>query len=206
LAGTPGYGYTGGGLLFWDRKTRARTLIEHTDIIPDHSTVSLVALPDGRLLGGTTTSAGTGGERKVKEAEIYVMDMATGRLEWHEVVFPGVQQYTDMCLRPDGLVYGVADRRRFFVFDANKRKVIHEENTDAKFGTTNSQQGPRVFVAGPDNTIYMLFVRGIAQVDPTTFSITMLAKSPVPIGAGGDLLNGRIYFASGSHLYSYGPP
>ena len=34
----------------------------------------------------------------------------------------------------------------------------------------------------------------------------MLAESPVPIGAGGDFLDGRIYFASGSHLYSYQVP
>ena len=32
----------------------------------------------------------------------------------------------------------------------------------------------------------------------------MLAESPVPIGSGGDYLDGRIYFASGSHVYSYG--
>ena len=31
----------------------------------------------------------------------------------------------------------------------------------------------------------------------------MLARAPVPIRAGGDFLNGRIYFSSGSHLYSY---
>jgi hypothetical protein len=34
----------------------------------------------------------------------------------------------------------------------------------------------------------------------------MLAESPVPIGPGGDLLNGRIYFGSGSHVYSYQVP
>jgi len=38
------------------------------------------------------------------------------------------------------------------------------------------------------------------------FEITMLAKSPVPIGPGGDYYKGRIYFASGSHLYSYTVP
>ena len=206
LAGTPGYGYTGGGLLFWDRGTSTQVLIEHTDILPEQSTMSLVALSDGKLLGGTTTSAGTGGEKKAKEAELYVMDMAGKRLEWHEVVFPGVQSYTDMCLAPGGLVYGVADRVRFFVFDPAKRKVVHEENTAAKLGGTNSQQGPRVFVLGPDGTIYMLFVKGIARVDPATFEITMLAESPVPIGPGGDVLDGRIYFGSGSHVYSYGVP
>ncbi len=204
LAGTPGYGYTGGGLLLWDRTTGRRTLIEHTNLIPEHSTASLVALPDGRLLGGTTTSAGTGGEKKAIEAELYLIDMATKRLEWHEVVFPGVQRYTDMCLGPDGLVFGVADQRRFFVFDPTRRKVVHEEDLQAKFGSTCSHQGPRIFVIGPDNTVYMLFVKGIAQVDPTAFTITMLAESPVPIAAGGDILDGRIYFASGSHVYSYG--
>ena len=206
LAGTPGYGYTGGGLLFWDRQTGAQTLIDHTKILPQQSTMSLVALTGGRLLGGTTTSAGTGGEKKAAEAELYLMDMTTKRLQWHEVVFPGVQQYTDMYPGPDGLVYGIADRSRLFVFDPTERKVVHEENTQAKFGLTNSQQGPRVFVGGPDNTVYMLFVRGIASVDPATFRITMLAESPVPIGAGGDILDGRIYFASGSHVYSYAVP
>jgi len=206
LAGTPGYGYTGGGLLFWDRETRTRTLIEHTDILPEHSTMSLVALPDGKLLGGTTTSPGTGGEKKAKQAELYIMDMATKRIEWHEVVFPGVQSYTDMCRAPNGLVYGVADRKRFFVFDPAKRKVVHEEDTEARFGPTNSQQGPRVFVLSPDGKLYMLFVKGVARVDLATHGITMLAESPVPIGPGGDLLKGRIYFGSGSHIYSYKVP
>ena len=137
------------------------------------------------------------------------MDMETKRLDWHQVVFPGVQEYTDMCSGPDGaadaseLVYGFADRKRFFVFDPTHRKVVHEENTETKFGLTNSQQGPRVFVLGPDKAIYVLFMKGIARVDPATFGITMLAESPVPIGPGGDIHDGFIYFASGSHLYSY---
>jgi hypothetical protein len=31
----------------------------------------------------------------------------------------------------------------------------------------------------------------------------MITESPVPIQAGGDYLDGRIYFSSGSHVYSY---
>jgi len=254
LAGTPGYGYTGGGLLFWDRATRTRTLIEHTAILPEHSTVSLVALPEGKLLGGTTTSPGTGGEKKAQQAELYIMDMATKRVEWHAAVFPGAQEYTDMCLAPNGLVYGVADRRRFFVFDPAKRQVVHDEDVEAKFGITTSQQGPRVFVladgggsaggdtsagggtastmgaaepilrgaeglkprnrgvsdpapgSGADARLYILFVKGIARVNLKTHAIAMVAESPVPIGPGGDYLDGRIYFGSGSHVYSYQVP
>jgi streptogramin lyase len=206
LAGTPAYGHTGGGLLFWDRGTRTPSLLEHTDIIPEHSTMSLVALPDGRLVGGTTTSPGTGGEKKATEAQLYIMDVGTKRLEWHEVIFPGVEEYTDLCLGPNGLVYGIADRSRFFVFDPTQRRVVHEEWTDATFGPTPSGQGPRVFIAAPDETVYLLFIKGIARIDPSTFAITMLAESPVRIGPGGDILHGRIYFASGSHVYSYKVP
>lgn len=59
-----------------------------------------------------------------------------------------------------------------------------------------------MFVLSPSKTIYVLFVKGIACVDPATFSITMLAESSVPVGPGGDIHNGHIYFASGSHIYS----
>jgi len=206
LAGTPGYGYTGGGLLFWDRQTMRHELLEHTDIIPLHSTMALVALPDGRLLGGTTTAPGTGGEKMAKEAQMYIMDIVTKQLEWRDVVFPGVQAYNDMCAGPRGLVYGIADRSRFFVFDPAQRTIIHEKAVDAEFGPTVSQQGSRVFVVAPDGIIYVLFAKGIGAIDPDTHEITMLAESPVRIGAGGDILDGRIYFGSGSHVYSYAVP
>jgi len=202
LAGTPGYGFTGGGLLFWDRATRTATLLEHTAILPEHSTMSLVALPGGKLLGGTTTAPGTGGEQKAKEAELYIMDMATKRLDWHRAVLPGVQDYTDLRLASDGLVYGIANAKRFFVFDPVQRKLIHEEDFEPRFGLTGYQQGQRKLLLGPDGTMYVLFMKGIARVEPGTFTLTMLVESRVPINGGGDILDGRTYFASGSHLYS----
>lgn len=206
LAGTPGYGYTGGGLLFWDRETGTRTVLEHTDILADQSTATLVALPEGKLLGASTTSPGTGGEVKAKEAELYIMDMVTKKVEWHSAIFPGAQYYTDMYYAASGLVYGVADRKLFFVFDPAKRVVVHQVDLVAEYGLTIYHQGPRVFVPGADGVLYMLFAKGIAQVNLNTHEITMLAESPVPVQAGGDVLDGRLYFASGSHLYSYELP
>ena len=203
LGGTPGYGYTGGGLLFWDRATASHVLLEHSEIIPEHSTMALAAFGDGKLLGGTTTGAGTGGEKKADQAELYIMDMATKKLDWHAVVFPGVQSYTDLCSGPNGVVYGIADGSRFFVFDPVAREVVHEEMVIERFGRTVSHQGPRVFVAGPDGTIYLLFAKGIAKIDAKTHEVVMIAESPVPIAIGGDFLKGRIYFGRGSHMYSW---
>jgi hypothetical protein len=203
MGGTPDYGYTGGGLLFWDRERRSRILLNHHEVIPEHSTMSLAALPEGRLLGGTTTSPGTGGEKKAKEAELYAMEIATKKLVWHAAVLSGVQEYSDLCEGPRGLIYGIADRKRFFVFNPATRSVVHERSLADDFGLTTGQQGPRIFVRDPGGTTYVLFLQGIARVEPDAFTLTMLARSPVPIDAGGDYCDGRIYFASGSHLYSY---
>ena len=204
MTGGPDYGLTGGGMLIWDRATKTPTVLTHKDLIPDQSTVSLVALPKGKLLGGSSTSPGTGGEKKAKEAEIYVMDLATKKIEWHAVAIPGVQEYTDMVVGPKGLVYGFADRGLFFVFDPPSARWSTSSRPRTAFGPTCYQQGPRVFVRGPKGQIYVLFQKGIAVVEPGKFTIRMLAESPVPIEYGGDYLDGRIYFASGSHVYSYG--
>jgi hypothetical protein len=204
LAGTPGYGYTGGGLLFWNRDTKERVLVEHTELLPEQSTMSLAALDDNTILGGSTTAPGTGGEQKAVEAELYILDLETKQIVWHAVCFPGVQGYTDLCRASTGLVYGVADRTRMFVFDPATRAIVYEKDLSGTLGHSISHQGPRVFVQGPHGELYMLFEKGVARVDLTTHEVTLLAESPVPIGPGGDYLDGRIYFGSGSHLYSYG--
>jgi hypothetical protein len=203
LAGTPGYGMTGGGLLIWDRTAGTQALIEHTNLLPEHSTLSLLALPEGKLLGGSTTSPGTGGEKKARVAELYLLDLASRKVEWHEPLLKGVNNYCDLATAPKGLVYGIVDSVRFFVFDPVRRNIVYEKNVVEEFGRTSSGQGPRIFVRDPTGTTYVLFRSGIARVEPETYKLTLLAKSPVPVDVGGDWLDGRIYFASGSHLYSY---
>lgn len=203
MSGSPDYGYTGGGLLFWDRKEKKQTLLKDSSIILNQSTLSLVALPGGKLLGGTTTDPGTGGQKKATDAELYRLDLASKHIEWHKVPMPGVQGYSDMCLGPDGLVYGITDLKKFFVFDPVKHIIIHLEDLESNFGITVGNQSPRIFVLGPKGKIYLLCVKGIVQIDPGSFKLTMIAESPTPISVGGDYLNGRIYFVSGSHLCSY---
>jgi hypothetical protein len=203
LAGTPGYGLTGGGLLFWDRETKTATIVKHTEIIPDHAPMSLVALPDRKLLIGTTIAAGTGGQVKAKVAELAIMDMGSKQVEWHEALLPGAGNYSDMILGPNGLAFGFVDGKRFFVFDPKTRKLVMEKDIEAELGRTAGSQQARIFVPGPDGTIYLLLNKGIAKLNPETFAITMLVASPVPIGPGGDWLDGRIYFGSGSHVYSW---
>ncbi len=214
MGGVPAYGYTGGGLLFWDRGTETRVLLEHTDLLVDHCVMSLVALPGGKLLVGSGTRAGTGGEVRAKEAELYVLDMATKKIEWHVVMIPGVQEYSEMQMGTDGLVYGIADFRvyepslmdeekLFFVYDPVARKIVYQETTAPVFGSMHLQQGQRKIVISNAGQVYLLFRKGIVSADPVSHKLAWLAQSPISIDTGGDWYEGRIYFASGSHLYSY---
>ncbi len=206
LAGTPGYGYTGGGLLFWDREAEEQTVLTHEDLIPWQSAMSLAPLPDGNLLVGSTIAAGTGGEVRADLAELYIVDIDSMEMIWHEPLLDGAHGYTDMIAGPNGKIFGICDRTRFFVFDPESRSIVHEFDTSEQFGGSVSQQGTRAFVEDDEGNIYILFNRGIAQLDPETYEITMLSEAPLTIGGGGDYLDGRIYFYSGSHVYSWEVP
>lgn len=204
MGGTPQYGATGGGLLFWDNDAKKAVLLQDNEVVQDQTSMSLVPLPNGKLLGGTTTSPGTGGEKKAKEAELYIMDMTTKKVDWRQVTFPGIQEYSEMRLMPGGLVYGITDKKTFFVFDPVKKGVTYTQNLAEKFGPTTAEQSPRIFVDGPKGELYILFARGaIVQVMPGNYEMKLIATSPGPIKAGGDYSQGRIFFVSGSHLYSY---
>lgn len=204
MGGTPEYGATGGGLLFWDNKDKKSIMLTDSEVIKNQTSMSLVPLPNGKLLGGTTTAPGTGGEKKAAEALVYIMDMASKKIEWQKVLFPGAQEYSEMRSVARGLVYGIVDKKTFFVFDPAKKTIVHQQNLTDKFGPTTAEQSPRIFVDGPKGELYILFAKGaIVQVMPQNYEMKLIATSPGPIKAGGDYSQGRIFFVSGSHLYSY---
>jgi len=205
MGGTPQYGATGGGLLFWDNQAKKSLLLTDKEVVEHQTSMSLVPLPNGRLLGGTTTAPGTGGEKKAEEALVYIMDLTSKKIEWQKVLFPGAQEYSEMRSIPGGQVYGIVDKKTFFVFDPVKRTIVHQQNLAEKFGPTTAEQSPRIFVNGPKGEFYILFAKGaIVQVMPQNYELKLIATSPGPIKAGGDYSQGRIFFVSGSHLYSYG--
>ena len=211
LGGTPGYGYTGGGLLIWDRQAQEGTLLEHTDLVAEQAPMSALELPGDRVLIGTTVQPGTGGEQKAELAEMLIVDLATKAVTWRGTVLDKVGSYTDLCAGPDGLVLGFADSARLFAYDPVVHHLVQEADVAAGLGRTCSQQGPRVFVKGPQGRLFVLLVRGVAEVvdrgaaETSRFAVELRAESPVPVGPGGDCLDGRIYFGSGSHMYSWQP-
>ena len=202
MAGTPGYGLTGGGLLFYDMETGEETLLTHEQLIPQQSVHSIAALPDGNLLCGSTINAGTGGEVKATLAELFVLDMETKQITWQEPLFETARSYQDLFLAANGLIYGIVDSNRMFVLDPATCGLVHDVNFGAEFGPTVGGQGPRMLIEGPDDRLLLLLQRGFAEVDLESHEIKMLIESPVPLSVGGDYLDGRVYFSRGSHIYS----
>lgn len=201
LSGTPDYGHTGGGLLFWDRTNEAAEVLTHEDVVPWHVTESMVALPNGDLLGGTTTRPALGGVRRADEATLYVLDVHEKEVVWTGALLDGVVSYQDMCITDDGTVFGVADRERLFVFDPTGREIEHETTLNE---VTANQQGSEVFVQTPGGRVFLLFQSGtIAEIDTESYEITPRATAPADIGNGGTFYNGRIYFATNSNLFSW---
>lgn len=228
--GTPGYGYTGGGLVFYNVESETAEVITHDDLVPWHSQASVVALADGTIVGGTSVEPGMGGVPKAEVAELYILDMVSRKVRWRSALIADARRYNDMIVGLDGKVFGIVDRARLFVFDPEDRTIVHLTDLEAQFGQTVHQQGPRVFVQIPDGRIFMLFVRGIVELNPQTYDVTMLAAAPrnfgnsgahldcsqegqvgrsdepQGLGNGGAYLDGRIYFAGGVNLFSWQVP
>ncbi|MFO7948639.1 MAG: hypothetical protein R6V19_17690 [Armatimonadota bacterium] len=209
MGGMPDYGHTGGGLVFYDRQNETADLLTHEELIPWHFTMTMVALADGKIIGGTATRPANGGVKKAEgPAELYVLDVDSRTIDWHAPLIDGIDSYDDMIVGPEGKVFGTADRGLFFVFDPVERTIVHQADLREEFGSTVFQQGPRIFVQIPDGRIFILFRSGIAELDPNTYEVTMVAEAPGGLGNGGAYVDGRLYFGGshGAHLWSWEVP
>ena len=204
LAGTPEYGTTGGGMMFWNRSSGQKSRIDHWHLVPNHSVQAMVELSNGMLLGGTTVAPGTGGVTKAADSsELFLMDANTHEVRWRGAPVPGAKTITDLMVGTDGLVYGLADSVDLFVFNPNNRQVVSVNRFSKDLGPSVYAQGTRAFVKGADGSIYVLLYNGIGKVDTKAHTVSRVVSSPVRITVGGAAANGRIYFGSNNHLYSW---
>lgn len=204
LAGTPEYGTTGGGMMFWNRSSGQKSRIDHWHLVPNHSVQAMVELSNGMLLGGTTVAPGTGGVTKATDSsELFLMDANTHEVRWRGAPVPGAKTITDLMVGADGLVYGLADSVDLFVFNPNNRQVVSVNRFSKDLGPSVYAQGTRAFVKGADGSIYVLLYNGIGKVDAKAHTVSRVVSSPVRITVGGAAANGRIYFGSNNHLYSW---
>ena len=198
MAGYATYGLVGGGLGIYDLETSQAALLTHTELIPYHSTITLKVLPDGDLVGGTDIAAPGGGHVKGKEGVLYLLDFKTRKVRFQTVPVPGATFIKSLEVGPHGRVYGLAAGGKFFVFDVQKREVIQRDDWAAHGREVGITRGPR-------GKLYALLEKAIIEIEPQALECRQLATPPAPATAGPVILDdGRLYFASRPHLWSYG--
>ncbi len=202
MAGYAGYGLCGGGIGIVNLETGQDTLLTaEEDLLPGHSCITLKALPNGDLVGGTTIGAPGGGHPTATEAELFILDWETKKITFHTVPVPGDGSIISIQVAADGLVYGLSSNSTFFVFDPDKQEIVHSESFKDYGGV------PRhALQLGPDDKLYAMQGAAIVRITPGTFEHEKLADTPVNITAGGALVNGLLCFAGGSHVWTYQVP
>ena len=128
------------------------------------------------------------------------MDWETRDVVFRTVPVAGASEVWALAIGPDGMVYGLASGSRLFVFDPAKREIVHQADLSEYGGM------PRHLVLLPDgstSSVYALLSKAILRIKPETYEIEKVADTPVGVGAGGAVMGGRLYFASGSHVWSY---
>ncbi len=206
VGGNPARGGAGGGMLIYNVKTDESTVLKPDELIPQQGIFALKALPDGNLVGGTTTAAGTGGVRQVEEAKLFLFDWQQRGVLHQAVPVPAAEKIHDLEIGPDGLVYGLADAGEptLFVFDPASRETVHVEALD-QYGDLIGPQAGRCMRRAEDGHLYILFSESIVRLTPGTFDHVAI-RTPRPVTGGIVLTADRIYFSSGPSLWSYRLP
>ncbi len=195
----------GSGLLIYDTQTGEEVVLDRPDLVRDQGINALVGLPGGDVLVGTTTEASTGGIASATAAMVYRLDLKTRKITGRWTLEPATRAVRDLILGPDGLVYGLAEGNRLFVFDPKHNEFVHDAELTG-YGRVSGGQAPRSMALGPDGKIYALFREAVVQIDPGTGNHRAVARPGVPINAGVAIQGGRIYFSSGARLLSAALP
>ena len=204
MGGTPEYGTTGGALGLYDRQEKRVEVIPNERMVPLQSIYALAQLPDGRIFGGTTVEAGTGGLVQAKCAEIFQFDLAAKKLVRHEPVSPATNRLREMEVLADGRILCMADPNRLMIFEPDAWKMTELPPLPEELGKIVWQQGPRSLITG-DGRVFVLCSEGLGEFDPADGSVKVVCRFPIKAATGGAFTGGRLYFAAGSHLYSVRP-
>jgi streptogramin lyase len=195
-----GYGKLGGPLCMWNVQTG--TIDLYPNLIRDQS-VTTLAVWRNLIMGGSTISGGGGSHPTQKDAEIFLWNPETRKLEFEAIPVPGASSIYNLLAAPNGLVYGIADRT-MFIFDPDARTVTHRQALPFPGRTIEN-----AMALGPDGRIWGLAEHpeaGIFTIDTTTNKVTLIAHTPRAITGGFAITGNYLYFVCGASLYRYTLP
>jgi hypothetical protein len=199
IGGYPDYGLLGGAIGVYDPKKNEKRVYRH--IIRDQSIASLVYIEKSDLIaGGGSILGGTGTHAVEKEAKLMLWDPKEEKKIFEIAPVPGAKIILSLAVTVEGLLYGITNNERVFVFDPEKKEI--RKIFDLGF------EEPREISLqlAPDLRLYGLAREAIFFIDPGSDQVSLVAKPPVPIHSGMAMLGRKIYFGSDANLYEFEIP
>ena len=199
IGGYPDYGLLGGAISVYDPKQNKRRVYRH--IIQNQSIASLVYIEKFDLIAaGGSIRGGTGTRAVEKEAKLILWDPKEEKKIFEVVPVPEVKTILSLAVALNGMLYGITDNEKVFVFDPERREVKKIFDLGFKEPREISLQ------PGPDLRLYGLAKEAIFFIDPANDQVSLVTKPPVPIHSGMAMLGRKIFFGSGANLWEFEIP
>jgi hypothetical protein len=196
IGGYPDYGLVGGAIGVYDPMKNEKRVYRH--IIQNQSIASLAYIEKLDLVaGGSSIRGGTGTRAIEKEAKLMLWDPSEEKKVFEIVPVPEAKTILSLAVTVEGLLYGITDNERVFVFEPAKKEVKRIFDLGFKGPRETSLQ------LGPDLRLYGLAGEAIFFIDPRNDQVSLVTKPPVPIHSGMAMLGRKIYFGSRANLYEF---
>jgi hypothetical protein len=199
IGGYPDYGLLGGAIGVYDPKKNERRVYRH--IIQNQSISSLAYVEKLDLIaGGSSILGGTGTHAVEKEAKLMLWDPKEEKKIFEIAPVPGAKTILSLAVTVEGLLYGITNNEKVFIFDPEKKQIRKIFDLGFKNPREISLQ------PGPDLRLYGLAEEAIFFIDPRNDQVSLVTKPPVPIHSGMAMLGRKIYFGSDANLYEFEIP
>jgi len=199
VGGYPDYGLLGGAISVYDPKKNEKRVYRH--IVQNQSIASLAYIEKFDLIaGGSSIRGGTGTHAIEKEAKLMLWDPKEEKKMFEMIPVPEAKTILSLAAAVDGILYGITDNEKVFVFDSERREVKKIFDLGFKEPREISLQ------LGPDLRLYGLAKEAIFFIDPRNDEVSLVVKPSVPILSGMTMLGRKIYFGSGANLWEFEIP
>jgi hypothetical protein len=199
IGGYPDYGLLGGAISVYDPKKDKKRVYRH--VIMNQSIASLAYIETLDLIAaGGSVRGGTGTHAVEKEAKLILWDPKEEKKVFEMTPVPEAKTILSLGVTEDGIVYGITNNEKVFVFDPEKRDVRKLFDLGFKEPREISLQ------LGPDLRLYGLAKKAIFFIDPRNDQVSLIAEPPVPIDSGMAMVGRKIYYGSGANLYEFEIP
>ena len=194
----PPYGEVGGALGIYDPKADAVTE-NYRNIVTNQGISALCYEPvTKKIFGGSDIAAGGGGQTVAKECVLFGWNPKTKRKDWESVIIPGDHGMVALTAA-HGKLFGVSyPSETIFVLGPKTHEVLHQE----KSPLGRVQEISLAYYA-PHDCLYGLTQKSIFKINPDTYAITEVARSPDPITCGFAVTESGIYFGSRTQVMQW---